>query len=161
MSVKFDLTGLNNLKKFGHASSDGSRRGMNVIAHVYLSFIRTRYNKFSRGGGNWKPLKAATIKAKKSTTILKDNGILFNALTPNANGNLLEVRGGKRVRVGFSNATYAGGGGVTYQQLAAFHDEGAGNLPQRKIFVEPDDKAKARMRKVLQIVINEIGNKGN
>lgn len=37
-------------------------------AFLYGSFIRRRYNTFSRGGGNWPPLKQATIGARRVGT---------------------------------------------------------------------------------------------
>lgn len=159
MAVRFDLSGIRGLKQLGRTSSPESRRALRLIGTIYLSFVRRRYDKFSKGGGDWKPLARETEKAKGSKIILKDEGILFNALLPNSEGSELEIKGGSKVRVGFSDAQYPGGGRVTYRQLATFHDQGAGRLPKRMIFVEPDGAAVERTRNALKLLIEELATK--
>lgn len=152
-SVKWDLKGFNNLKKMAAGGTE-TRRAMDVIGTLYLSFVRKRFNKMS--GGGWTPLKPETVKRKNSSVILKDTALLFNALTPGAKGNLKRLKSNKGIRVGYSNATHSSGSTVTFQKLAAFHDEGAGNLPQREIFVEPDAPTKERMREALRHMIRNV-----
>lgn len=155
-SVKWDLTGLNNLKRIASGGTH-TRQAMDIIGTLYLGFVRRRFQGNSTGGGDWPPLDPQTIKRKNSVVVLKDTGLLFNALTPGARGNLKRLKNNKAVRVGYSNATHESGGSVTFQQLAAFHDEGTGDLPKREIFVEPDEPTKERMRTALKhMVSNQV-----
>lgn len=58
----------------------------------YRSFIQERFDTYSKGGGDWPPLKASTVKARRSgkkskkkkpkATILRDTSTLFTALQP-------------------------------------------------------------------------------
>lgn len=120
----------------------------------YLAFTRRRFAKQSRGGGDWTPLKPATIKRRRkgkgkgaSAAILRDTSTLFGALTIGAPGNLFK-RIRKGIRVGFGGpARYVKGKGghATITRIAQWHQEGKGNLPERKILVEPDAATVRRM----------------
>jgi len=159
----------------------------------YLGFTRRRFVTYSQGGGDWKPLAASTVRARRSgrvaglgklagvrrkagavrevrrrvaagildafaghaietailggAAILRDTGVLLNALSPGAVGNLLESSPSElRVRCGFAQTLHGDGkGGKTIQQIAAFHNTGGGALPRRTIFVVPDDATVAGM----------------
>lgn len=85
-----------------------------------------------------------------SVAILKDTGLLFNALTIGQYGNLLEaIPGG--VRFGFANVGHPNksghGGGPTIAQIAKWHDGGvpSRHLPRRRILVQPDPVTRAGM----------------
>lgn len=61
----------------------------------YRSFVQERFDIFSKGGGDWPPLKASTVarrrkgrkKSKKPrATILRDTNTLFTALQPQFRG---------------------------------------------------------------------------
>lgn len=49
-------------------AGDGNpvRRAFRQWAHIYRAFLRERYNRFSRGGGDWKPLAESTILGRKA-----------------------------------------------------------------------------------------------
>lgn len=128
----------------------------------YLTFVRRRFVRFSRGGGGWEPLAESTKRGRrgpkrrktrsgraraKTTTrgsgrrfaILRDTGTLFNALSPGAPGNLLDVMK-EGVRVGFSGRHRHPKGKATIADIAEFHQAGGKHLPKREILVEPDER---------------------
>jgi len=143
----------------------------------YLAFVRRRFVRFSRGGGDWKPLSLATIKQRrgkkrrrtragaraKTTTrgsairpaILRDTGTLLNALTVNAPGNLLK-RIPYGVRVGFGGPARHPGGKATIRDIAAFHNIGKG-VPKRRIIVEPTRELHNNIQRDLRTFFDKAG----
>lgn len=130
---------------------------------IYMGYTRDRFERFSRGGGNWKPLSASTLKRRRKGTktqgakrasatakilaargvpnagaaaILRDRGILFNSITTFESQ---DIPGG--IRVG-SNVKYG-----------EYHDRGGknGRPPQRQIFVDPDPPTQAQMNTRLEV----------
>lgn len=124
----------------------------------YRSFVQRRFNTFSRGGGDWPPLAASTIKKRKPAakrkgtqstpkvrvaSILRDTNTLYTALTPAIAapaGSINQLLSdGSGIEVGFAGeGTHPGG--ATIAQIALWHQTGAGNLPVREIIVLPDQK---------------------
>jgi len=131
VSERIDIRGLNKFVKGIKAGSQSTGSGpvnnmLKAWGARYLTFIRRRFAKFSRGGGDWKPLAESTKKARrgskrrktrssraktKTTTrgsgkkfaILRDTGILLKALSIGAPGNLFKrVKGG--IQVGFGGS---------------------------------------------------------
>ena len=111
----------------------------------YSAFVRRRFNTFSRGGGNWKPLKDSTKKGRKrgkgagSAAILKDTSTMFGGLTIGARGNLNKrIAGG--VEFGFGGNDRHPEGKMTITRLAEIHQKGSSraNIPARPIIVQPD-----------------------
>lgn len=107
----------------------------------YRSFIQLRFDKASKGDGTWQPLSQRTIRTrrKRSSTVLRDKGLLFAALTPiweapPGSVNIL-IDGG--VRVGYGGSEPHSGGMLTIAQIAQFHQDGNANLPKREIIVDP------------------------
>lgn len=133
----------------------------------YEVFVRRRFNVYSRGGGDWPPLQPKTIRARRrgptskrgaskrrlltsgggrssGVSILKDTGILFNALSIGAVGNA--ARGiPSGIAFGFASASHKGGASIA--TIARAHDSGAGHLPRRRILVKPDKPTADRMAK--------------
>lgn len=184
--TRFDLTPLKRFQR-GIAES-GAAGGSNPINWVlrqwgarYLTFVRRRYIRFSRGGGDWKPLATSTLKQRrgskrrktrskrahtKTTTrgsakrvaILRDTGTLLGALTIGAPGNLYKlVR--KAVRVGFGGPTKHPDGKMTIRDIAVAHDEGKGNLPKRQILVEPDHRTVSGLLADLRRGVQRLGKR--
>lgn len=204
----------------GMAGDDNPvRRALRQWAHIYRAFLQTRFNTFSRGGGDWKPLAKSTIlgrrakgggtrrqkiararktqaraaarlekleakgqgqtekagrariqvaKAAKTMqeqptmagiSILRDKGLLFNALAPafsGAPGQLQEdIPFG--VRVGFGGPGRHPDGAATIADIASFHQEGGPHLPQRKIIVPPDEPTRERMIVVMDAALKTLG----
>lgn len=109
----------------------------------YLGEMQRRAKKFSRGGGDWAPLKVSTIKSrrkgrgksKRSPAILSDTNTLISSLRRGAAGNLFkDIKNG--IRVGFGETRHPSGK-ATVADIARFHHKGAGNLPKRELLVPP------------------------
>lgn len=189
-----DLRGLTSLY---HALSQSGPLQEEILdgwQAIYAGFIQERFDRFSRGGGDWAPLKPATIRAKrnKSEGILVDTGLVKTSLSPVIKGayagmyNPDQGRGsfhsrqvgvtetiGKKLGIikdksfhgltmtlGFGgNARYPNGTSVS--DVAMFHQDGAGNLPQRKILVSPDAETIKIMKESAHVAIQRYYKKGS
>lgn len=135
------------------------RRAMRQWAARYRGFAQQRFDRFSKGGGDWPPLAASTKarrrKARKgrkkgatrSFSLLRDTGLMFAALdTPwSRKPGALQKDIPFGVRAGFGGPAKYPGGKATIADIAGFHDSGAGNLPKRQIIVVPDSRTLAAM----------------
>lgn len=100
---------------------------MKLWAVRYRSYTQLRFDSFSRGGGDWRPLALSTVKARRkgkyqnktrsslankngksvsaggAVTILRDTGLLFAALSPVFSGTpgALEERIPFGIRIGY------------------------------------------------------------
>ena len=187
--VTIDLTALKNLRKAvqrGLRSAGGSgpiRKAFNQWAFIYRSFLHERFDKFSKGGGNWAGLSPATKRARKKSkkgknkrgkktkaaipagetfSILRNDGLLYNALQPSLSGKrpgALKKHIAFGVRVGYGGSSkHPSGKGLTIQQIASYHQSGGGRLPQRQIIVDPDGKTQKRMREIMAAAMREASN---
>lgn len=150
-TVKINIKPLQRFaREVGSLRSGPGRRMLRQWGVRYLGFVRRRFVRFGRGGGNWRKLADSTIRRRRSGSgrsaagspaILRDTGTLLGALNPGGLGNLLKdiPRG---IRVGFSGAARHPGGSASIADIAGFHNVGGrgGNPPQRAILVEPDGK---------------------
>jgi hypothetical protein len=98
----------------------------------YRIFIQRRFDQYSKGGGDWPPLKY------RHGTILRDTNTLFTAMSPTLNPppGSVNIFGPDSVEIGFGGSA-AHPGGPTVRQIAEWHHSGAGNLPIRQIIVVP------------------------
>lgn len=133
------------------------QRTMPVLAETYLAFIRDRFVR--EGDGDWMPLAPRTVRERTeqgfgpTNPILRRLEILYQALYPGANGNLFE-QDGNQMTVGIAGGGAHPGYGVKFPNdnelsigaIAAIHQFGLGNIPQRTIFVAPDDATSQRMQ---------------
>jgi len=105
---------------------------------------------YSRGGGNWKPLKRKRRRGKRArASLLRDTGTLFAALNvvfSGAAGQLQKLIP-KGIRVGFGGPGKHPKALITVAELAAVHNFGLGRVPKREIIVDPSIK-----------VLNEMAN---
>lgn len=123
------------------------RVAMKHWAKRYRSFAQERFVRFSRGGGDWPPLRPQTVARRRKgkgagpvAVILKDTDTLSKALIPewSAKPGAIQLDIPFGVRVGYGGpARHAKGGKATIADIARFHHEGAGRLPKREIIVEP------------------------
>ncbi len=107
-------------------------------AKRYSGFVRRRFA--NQGDGTWKALKSSTLagrrKEGRGARILRDTGILYQALEVGAPGNLLkDIPHG--IRFGFGGVARHPDGKATIADIGRFHDAGDG-VPQRKIIVKPN-----------------------
>lgn len=135
------------------------RRAMRQWAARYRSFAQQRFDVYSKGGGDWAPLKESTKRrrrkarkgrirgATRSFSILRDTGLMFQALNPvwSRKPGALQKDISFGVRVGYGGSAKHPGGKASIADIARFHDTGAGNLPKRLIIDSPDAKTVAAM----------------
>lgn len=134
----------------------------------YRTFIQRRWNRYSRGGGDWPPLKPATIAARRrpaagaknklrTASILRDTNSLFTAMAPALQapaGSVNEfLTDGSGIEIGFGGSD-SHPGGPTFAQIAYWHQTGAGNLPVREIIVHPDPETLSSMLKDMERALN-------
>ena len=140
----------------------------------YRAFIQERFLIYSRGGGDWAPLKPSTIRARNRrkgrrgrksnalyAAILRDTGQLYQALAPEFTGKpgAIEQAIPFGVRVGYGGPgmyTKKYGGVATIADIANFHQTGAGHLPKREIIVPPDQHTVELMAEDMQRALNKL-----
>jgi hypothetical protein len=148
---------------------------------IYRTAMRRRFMRLARGGGEWPPLKYATIirrrhgkkgrykrgaaaykRAKASgggnVSTLIDTGVLVATLDPvfrgEGSGQIQKsIVGG--VMVGIGGPAQKHEGSITVGALAEIHHLGLGNVPARPILVDPDDSVKQIMARALELGINK------
>jgi hypothetical protein len=99
----------------------------------------------------WRPeSRASLLKTWASTpgsvAILLDTKVLFNALSLNMPGSLVQ-RLASGVRVGIGGPSTHGQGQPTIADIAQAHQSGKGHLPRRRIVVKPDGPTIALLRR--------------
>lgn len=160
--MKFSLPGADRLAR--RLSPDALRAVLKLWVLRYSAQIRREFAQNSRGGGAWRDLAESTKRARsrkaaarvqieggsakrtrgaRRFAILRDTGLLYNALTVGAGGNLVEY-GSAEVKFGFAPVRH-GSDRVTIQAIAAAHDVGGGRLPKRQILNEPTSQTRDAM----------------
>lgn len=104
---------------------------------IYVAFILKRFDKFSRGGGDWPKLKPGTIRAKGSSAILVDKRYLRMGL---ATGIRSTSHSGARIVFAFTSRSLHPTAKMPIAELATIHNEGEGIVPKRQILVRPDQQ---------------------
>jgi hypothetical protein len=129
----------------------------------YKKFALARYNRNSRGGGDWPPLSPKTKKRikKRSRAILKDSNTLVSTLDPiptldkYPKPGIVTINHYRGITIGF------GGGGahplsrLSIGRLATVHHLGLGRVPVRTILVDPTQEIKNRMANDVRDVANK------
>jgi hypothetical protein len=158
ITVKLEINGLKKYAKdITTSSTPFVLKTLKQWAFIYRSFAQRRFDRYSKGGGNWPPLKPATIAARKGkgvgVAILRDTGQLFHALQPEFAGvgaGAVEIISALSVTVGYGGSAGHIPGGVSISDIATFHQFGMGHNPKRVIIVEPDDKTLDKMTQVAE-----------
>ncbi len=183
MKVKLKLPGFKKFSKVMQRDLRGTgmgpiRRAIKQWAFIYRSFAMERFDKFSKGGGNWKKLAESTIAARRGNiaSILRDTGTLMGALAPT----WTRKPGAIEQHIPFGVIVGYGGPG-TYRKkpgrdaagkftksaempsiadIAHAHQTGARNLPKREIIVRPKRSAIRQMEQVMKKAMLEVANSG-
>lgn len=117
------------------------------IERTYAAFVLHRFDRFSRGAGNWRKLKPETIKRKGSSAILVDTRAMRLGL--GATGGIkIRVSGGSggvSVELRFAQRDRHPNADLSISDLAAIHDGGLGKVPRRRILVGPDQTSRSDM----------------
>ncbi len=146
--VKVDLKPLEKFADSIHKglqnNSGPIRKAYKQWAARYRSFVQERFDRFGKGG-EWQDLAPSTKRRRRGTifTILRDTSTMFGALDTLFSGQpgALEKKIPFGIRVGFGGpGRHKSGGKATIADIARFHQEGVGRLPQRLIIVDPDQR---------------------
>lgn len=139
-TVRVDLSGLRRFSASVDQASGPFVKCVKQWAARYRGFIQERYNRFSRGGGNWPPLKRKRKRgALARASILRDTNTMFAAVSPQfaALPGQLEERIPFGVRVGYGGPSRHPKAGMSVADLANIHQLGLGVVPAREIIVDP------------------------
>lgn len=131
--------------KIKSSSRGPVRKMLDRWGTIYLDFVRDRFERLSRSGGgkDWPPLQESTITRRRGEGIgvgvLWDTGTLLGGLSPGGAGNLFRFSAGKQaVEVGYGGQDRHPKAPLSIAELARIHDEGKGDMPRRRILVEPN-----------------------
>ena len=163
-TVDVQIPGLQNLQKQSSRMEGPFEKMKKRWAVRYRTYIRDRFSRFSRGGGDWPKLKRKRKKgALSAASILRDTGTLFTVVATAFSGapGALEQVLPDGIRVGFGGTQkHPSGQGVSIRDLAEFHHLGAGVLPVRIIIVIPDATTLSGMRGDTEMAIQEANASG-
>jgi hypothetical protein len=183
--IREDVSGLTSsidraIKAMSQTSSGPLRDGFNAASAVYLGFTRQRFNKFSKGGGDWPDLALSTKVARLRKT--KSGKRKYDKVKKVVRK---DRRGAKRERVvgtlqlGGSNFAILRDTSILFNSLTtgspgninemlpngvrvgtairyARHHQNPGRPgrpPQRKILVSPDVATNERIKSILSMAI--------
>jgi len=161
IKVRISKRDLERLQRFS------SERRVKDVFHIkwpyrYYGFAKDRFDRFSRGGGDWPPLAESTKHGRRGHryTVLRDTGLLFGALEFELGA---EPPGQKTeklamgVRVGFGGpSSYPDGTSIA--DIATFHQSGGPKLPKREIIVQPNVETLNAMTNDLEGALQEIAD---
>lgn len=164
--VRVDVSGLQRMVSAMTVGSPLIRVVYKRWAARYRSFAQERFDTFSKGGGDWPPLKPATVRRRRRgrrkkaarAAILADTGTLKAALNPVFTGKPGQLQKDlvNGIRVGFGGpGRYPDGTSIA--DIAGFHQVGAGNLPVRRIIVDPSRGVLDDMGRDLVEALAKIG----
>lgn len=127
----------------------------------YRAFLWDRFDRFSKGLGDWAPLAASTERRRRkgsgsgNNAILRDTGTLYASLSPNITNvnagsvvdDILSLGASWKFEVGFGGPAKHPNSQATIADIASFHQAGNSHLPQRQIIVPPPPELVTQMRK--------------
>lgn len=139
------------------------RVALTQAAVMIRAYWQERFNRYSRGGGDWPPLSPATIARRRqgrpkagrgrTVSILRDTNTLFGALDAvyAAKPGQLEEISVNGLRVGYGGpAKHPEAGSKTVAEIAEIHDQGTDRIPQRQIIVLPPEPVMVRVGNVFE-----------
>lgn len=165
MTVILNLRPMKRFQATVKAQSGPVKKALKQWVAIYRAFVQERFDKYSKGGGDWPPLSPKTIAARRKArkkkkgrragriaAILVDTGTLKGGLHP-------RIRKPGRfdrkipfgVEVGFGGPDkHLTAKKLTIAALARIHHFGLGKVPARPIIVEPDSHTRDLMIKVME-----------
>lgn len=109
------------------------------------SYWFRRYDRFSRGGGNWRTTKRRTrSRGRNRSLILRKTHTLMRALSPVMRGlaGQWEKISGNKVETGYGGRGRHPEAKMSVLRLAKIHNEGLGIVPRRQIIVRPNSETR-------------------
>jgi hypothetical protein len=130
-------------------------------------FLRRRFKRLSKGGGEWPPITLETARAKGFNDILVETGTIYSKFAfgrKSIVSNYIRSRG---LRHTVSISVFTGGdephpkgnGVTTVSDIVGYHQTGAGNLPVRKVVVPPTEQIQRGMAADMQSAVDRIADK--
>ena len=104
-----------------------------------------RFDRFSRGGGNWPSTKRS--RGRNRAKILRKTQTLIKALSPvfrGLAGQWEKIRGNS-VETGYGGSARHPEAKMTVLSLARIHNDGLGIVPRRQIIVQPNAETRRLM----------------
>jgi hypothetical protein len=146
------------------------RQCLHQWAAVYRAAMQDRFDRYSKGGGDWPGLAESTKrrrrgprkghKGERSFTILRDTGTLFAALTPAWQGKPGAIQRdtpfGIRVGYGGPHKYVKGATPPSIADIASFHQNGGGRLPKREIIVNPESATYEKMLALMEAAVAKL-----
>lgn len=119
-----------------------TREAVKETKDLYTGFILRRFDKFSRGSGDWRKLQPATVERKGSSAILVNTRLMRLGL---AIAITVEVIAGLLLQMRPKSGKKHPPSGLSIADIASIHHLGLGRVPARKIFVRPDRQTALRI----------------
>jgi hypothetical protein len=146
MAIKAKLrTDLRNLQALRRDTLNGTGAvadAMDDWRRLYSSFTLRRFDVWSRGGGDWPPLRNPRRKKKNRNKILVLTGFMRARL---AAAITVVAHTARSITFALIDSTRHPDADMPVDELMAIHDQGLG-LPQRRILVAPDATVLQQMR---------------
>lgn len=159
IEVIIDLGPLNGLERDIHGKKGKIKTAFKTWRDLYVRVMRSRFIRYSAGGGSWPKLKKPRASGRFPGAILKDTRTIAKALTikrRNFRGQVTIVEDLEfGIVVGFGRGNHPGGLRPSMVDLTAYHHFGLGRLPVRELLVEPNEETKSKMAVVMQNAIGE------
>ena len=116
-------------------------------AQRYRRQLYDRFDRFSRGGGNWRSTKRRRgTRGRNRPRILRKTNTLIRALSPvfrGLAGQWEKIRGNS-IETGYGGSARHPEANMTVLSLARIHNDGQG-IVQRQIIVRPDSQTRQLM----------------
>jgi len=160
--VTVDISGLKNIERILKAdlrqkSNGPIRKAMRQWAIDYNRFLKRRFLRYSRGGGDWRSLADSTVRKKKGNKkILRDTETLRKEL--------FAFFGKRQLKHVVNGVSIQYGKGINHPEsnlsvgrLTEVHQKGISpNLPRRPIIVSPSPQLKRKMNQTMQRALNTV-----
>ena len=152
MKLTASLTvGLKSLRglKTGRRQTSRFRRELEAIGKDLSNDVVQRFERFSRGGGDWPPISESTARAKGHRRILYKTGDLLRGIkqglwqSVSYSGSRVTITVQLRVRRRHKPS------GLPMRRLIEIHQTPLGNVPRRVILARPSPAAIMRARRRL------------
>ena len=124
------------------------QRGLRRMAQRYRSFLFKRFDRFSRGGGNWKSTnRRKSSRGQRRPFILRISHALMRALSPIMRGlpGQYERINGNTIETGYGGNAKHPNSSLSVKQLAVIHQKGTASIAARPIIVQPDTRTRQLM----------------
>jgi len=150
LNMKFSVKVVMNFQRFTALKNkagkmdDYQRDGFRRAGIIYTDWMLKRFDKYSSGGGTWRPISQQRAAEKGNNKILVDTRTLRKKLQAAKRITPLKTRG-----ISLGIGRWAGRhtpSGMSIKELVEIHQAGRGRLPKRPIVVTPPRAIKKKMK---------------